>query len=175
MSMIPEQENFESLRKLLAFKRHEQPPPGYFNHFSSRVIERIKAGERGDSPLERLSWDVSWLRKLWAMLDARPILAGAVGAGACGLLIAGVMYSERADLTDITALPTPETAHPVQIVDGGTAQKAQILEQIGLPDPSGTDGAVGSPARSSLFQEINEAKKAWVVPVNLNSTPNGGN
>src|SRR5258708_3552289 len=155
MSMSPEQENFESLRKLLALKRHEQPPAGYFNHFSSRVIERIKAGERGDSPLERLSWDVSWLRKLWAMLDARPMLAGAVGAGACGLLIAGVMYSERADLTDISAVPPPDPAHSVHFADGGTAQKPQILEQLGLPDASGTVSPAGSPARSSLFQEIN--------------------
>jgi hypothetical protein len=43
------EQNFEELKKLLTIKRHEVPPPGYFNHFSGQVISRIRAGEAGGS------------------------------------------------------------------------------------------------------------------------------
>ena len=48
MNAEPEKD-FEPLRQLLKLKRHEQPPPRYFNDFSSQVIARIKLNPRGDS------------------------------------------------------------------------------------------------------------------------------
>ena len=40
--------DFSELKRLLKLKRHEVPPPGFFNHFSEEVVARIR--ERfGDS------------------------------------------------------------------------------------------------------------------------------
>ena len=44
--MPPSPEDFESLRRLLALKRHEKPPPGFFEDFSARVMARIEAEEQ---------------------------------------------------------------------------------------------------------------------------------
>ena len=97
MSMSQDTENFEQLRRLLALKRHEQPPPGYFNDFSSQVIARIKLGERGEDSAGtgRLFWEAPWLQRIWAAFEAKPVLAGAFGVAVCGLLITGVIYSEK--------------------------------------------------------------------------------
>src|SRR5438094_5722 len=97
--MNPESQDFTQLRRLLALKRHEQPPPGYFNDFSGQVIARIRAGAPADRETgsERMVWEAPWLRRLWAAFETKPILAGAFGVLVCGLLLAGVIYSEQAD------------------------------------------------------------------------------
>ena len=112
MSMRPEQENFDSLRRLLTLKRYEQPPPGYFNRFSSQVIERIRSGEQlvEATWFERLGWEAPWLQRVWSIFDAKPILAGALGVAVCGLLVSGIVYSEQveppqASFATTTAVP----------------------------------------------------------------------
>ena len=113
MSMSQDTENFEQLRQLLALKRHEQPPPGYFNDFSSQVILRIKAGDRGEEStalLERLFMDAPWLQRIWATFEARPALAGVLGVAMCGLLITGVLYSDRTEVSPVSLVPVVQEA-----------------------------------------------------------------
>ena len=106
MSMYPDPENFDQLRRLLALKRHEQPPPGYFHHFAGQVIARIRAGERAAPDTAwGLLWDAPWLQRLWAALEARPVLAGSVGVACCALLLASVvLFDGNADTNSAQAV-----------------------------------------------------------------------
>ena len=74
--MNSDREEFEALRKLMALKRHEQPPPGYLNHLPARIIARIERGEGQSNFWEKISMQFS----------LRPSLAYAFGLTACGAL-----------------------------------------------------------------------------------------
>jgi len=93
--MNPEQENFDQLRRLLKLKRHEQPAPRYFNDFSSQVIARIRAGEAGRR--ETALDSGSWLVRLWSLIEAKPMLPGAIGVAICAVLVFGAVYTEKMD------------------------------------------------------------------------------
>ena len=93
--MNPSPEEFDRLRKLLTLKRHEPPPPGYFNHFSDKIIARIEA----EGPYAQNSW---WQRLLpeW---DAKPVLACAYGLVIMGLLAIGVGVSQSLETEEAAA------------------------------------------------------------------------
>jgi len=150
MSMKPDSEHFEELRRLLRLKRYEVPPPGYFDGFSRQVIARIQAGESGDAPsvFEQLFGSSSWLSRLRASFGAKPILAGAFGIAVCSVLIAGVAYSDR-------DIPAAAPSRPDQ------SGFAQIAPSIGLenqaavvPASVGANVLPATQGRTSLFEEV---------------------
>ena len=79
-------ENFESLRTLLRVKRYEQPPPRYFNDFSSRIISRIEAEQRAAN-----RW---WMR---FGLDLRPALGLGAAVSACLFVFFGFGFSSETE------------------------------------------------------------------------------
>ena len=85
--MNPEQENFDALRKLLALKRHEVPPPGYFDHLPRRISTRIHANEGAPSLWESLT---DWFR-------VNASVAYAFSLTACGVVAVSVIYGTRAE------------------------------------------------------------------------------
>jgi len=99
--MNENENNFESLRRLLALKRHETPPLGYFNDFSGQVLQRIRVGQTDQSAnlFEELFNHAPWLAKLAQALDVRPVLAGGFAGSLCMLLLFGIVYAERPDIT----------------------------------------------------------------------------
>src|ERR1700734_49383 len=101
MSTAPE--DFEKLRKLLKLKRHEQPPPGYFNNFSRQIIARLETEGRS-SQSGILSAEAPWARKLVRMLETNPIFAGAFGVGICSLLIFGITSFQYVDRTSVAVM-----------------------------------------------------------------------
>ena len=124
--------NFEDLKKLLKLKRHEIPPPGYFNHFSGDVVSRIRAGESGGqgSFLEQLQSDSPFFSTLLGILHAKPGIIGGLATGVCLLLLISVVLADRTD----SASPEMATA---------LAQSAQPAADASQPAPSATLVAAG--------------------------------
>lgn len=160
--MSAEQDNFEALRQLLALKRHETPPPGYFDQFASEIRSRLAAGEHRQTNLWReLGDEASWLQRLWAAFAERPALAGAFGMAVCALMMLGSIYvSQKPEPTGTTVaaeawqLPAPVVAQP-----GMPATAAQVLMA------SSTNPVPAVPMGGSLFDQI--GLPAQTAPVNF--------
>ena len=97
--MNENENNFESLRRLLAHKRQELPPPGYFNSFSGQIIARIRAGEGRaiQTDAERYFSEVPWLLKLLQAFELKPAFAGAFASALVMVLVFGIVYADRTD------------------------------------------------------------------------------
>ncbi len=141
MTNVPD--NFDELRKLLALKRYEQPPPAFFHRFTRDVMRRIAApGRVVESAEER-----TWIARLWQYLEVRPWLAGAVGATACAVLIGWIIYAQRIEWAPVTPpvvtqrAPEPSPAAPavVHSAAAGTPMFAASTNPVppGLFDPFG--------------------------------------
>jgi len=86
-------DDFKNLRRLLALKRHEQPPPGYFDTFSREVSFRVQAGETvSETIAERLTAEAPWLKRFLEILIAQPQRSGAVAAMACAVVLGVVLF-----------------------------------------------------------------------------------
>jgi hypothetical protein len=156
--MNPEQENIQALRRLLALKRHEQPPPGYFDRFSGQVIARIQTGERApDSFWERFAFEGTWLQQIWAAFETKPLLAGAFGAAVCALITTGFVFSDR---------PSNLQPAPLTVLSPNGNQRAIL--QVAAPVPGSIFGKIpgldsgGSESvdavQPSLFQQFQERR-----------------
>jgi len=173
--MTPDSENFEQLRKLLALKRHEMPPPGYFHGFSREVIVRIKAGE-GAQEATVTGWvlEGSWLRRFWGIFEARPMLAGSFGVAVCGFFVAGALIS--ADSTEVSGLAQPAPLPSTSMVSAAMppAEMVTPLRQVSEQVPS----ALGAPASTlpggSLFDEIQRSTRQG-GPLFIQTSAPGGN
>jgi hypothetical protein len=117
--MANESEDFAALRKLLALKRHEVPPPGYFDRLPREIHVRIAAARQPLTFRERSSEPPSnWLASLLRLVESRPSFAGAAGAAMCGLILTGIVYSHKRDEPAVTILPEFVQAPPL-IQDAG--------------------------------------------------------
>jgi hypothetical protein len=99
-------QNFDELKKLLKLKRHEVPPPGFFNHFSDEIVARIRAGEgKGGTFLERLNDQVPWLVNFIRVFEARPGVIGGFATALCMLLLFGVVLAEHSETGSSLLVP----------------------------------------------------------------------
>ena len=89
-------DEFNDLRKLLALKRHEQPPPRFFNEFSGRVIERLQTPEVLPEP--------TWWQRLGLDFDLRPAAVCSLGVIISGLLLFGVISGVQTETSTASGL-----------------------------------------------------------------------
>jgi hypothetical protein len=147
--MKPEAQDFEALRKLLALKRHEQPPPGYFRSFSNNVMARINTAE-GDA-------ESAWVLRLWQAVTGRPLVSGAFAATAAGLLLFGILFMQGDETALNTALtggsgsPTTMTAVPGPAANSATIPRLAQGNQEDINSTNPLPNAVQPP---SLFGPV---------------------
>jgi hypothetical protein len=111
--MNENQPNFESLRRLLSLKRHETPPPGYFNNFSRQVIARIRAGET-EAPAGSWFANLPWLFNLLQSFETKPVFVGGFATALCALLLFGAVIARQPEYTAQAILqPTPQEVPPL--------------------------------------------------------------
>lgn len=138
---------FDGLRRLLALKRRELPPPGFFNDFATRVIFRIESEElaRQESP---------WWRRSFGLSTAR-ILAGANLLTVCGLAFVGVSLY----------LVLSGEIEPVAIASAG-------WRSSNAPVAAGFGTLAGGLARRGAAYDLSLGVpfSAELVPSDLNST-----
>jgi|APGre2960657468_1045069.scaffolds.fasta_scaffold34196_3 hypothetical protein len=79
-------DEFESLKKLLALKRHEEPPPGYFDRLPGEVRARIAHAQASPEP---------WWRRWLATWDLSPALATSYAVVAVTLVVGGIWMAKQ--------------------------------------------------------------------------------
>ena len=125
--MNEQESNFEQLRKILALKRHETPPPGYFNNFSREVIGHIRRGDLAppsESMLGNLLLHAPWLLRFLRAFEAKPAYAGVFASAMFLFLVAGIVYTDHVQAPPDSLMPN-EAALPDQ-----TAQNTSALASM---------------------------------------------
>ena len=79
-------DEFESLKKLLALKRHEEPPPGYFDRLPGEIRARIAHAQASPEP---------WWRRWLASWDLSPALPTSYAVVAVTLVVGGIWMAKQ--------------------------------------------------------------------------------
>lgn len=83
--MDTEPHEFKELKRLLALKQYESPPPGYFDRFSGKVVARLEAQRLQDEVPVWRRW-ISELFERPALTAIYAVLFGGLGAISLGLV-----------------------------------------------------------------------------------------
>jgi hypothetical protein len=148
--MNDSEQNFEELKQLLKLKRHEIPPPGYFNNFSNQVISAIRE-ERTGNTVSRTNPQASWLMRFLGVFDSRPGLVGGLATSLMLLLVFGVVLADHSD-TDpgapsVFAPQVPQTAQ-----SSSPLASATMSADIASADSGSTGGITVSTNPLSSLQ-----------------------
>ena len=153
MSAENQDQDFEKLQQLLKLKRHETPPPRFFNDFSFQVTARIRAGEgaRKIEDFEDIVAQAPWLHRLWKAIEGKPAVSGLFAAAVCGVLVAGIFYVDNTTPT----MPTLATNQPDAPADNpDAATSGSLLATTASGGSSLSPTAVLPGSSTSLFNNV---------------------
>ena len=136
---------FETLRKLMALKRHEQPPPEYLSGLPDTIIHRIEQGECRLTLLDKIS----------GKFAMRPTLVYACGLTVCGALGLSVVYLARQGMKQAATVPN-DLAARIPVLDHTYATQLEpvtapihVANWLGNTNPTSDSGPLlslfGSP------------------------------
>src|ERR1700733_610676 len=94
--MNSDSNDFEALRKLIALKRYEQPPPGYFNRLPDRIASRLERGEG----------ELGFWERFLGQFTFRPAFAYSFTLAALSALTVSVIYSIRTQPEESAQTPS---------------------------------------------------------------------
>ena|SRR5208282_54656 len=153
--MNTDTENYESVRRLLALKRHESPPPGFFAGLPGKIVERIERGEGQLTFWERVS----------SNFTLRPAFAYAFAVAAFGAFAGSMFYSGNARDQEAQAQDGGETAWINGAPTAAFASQSEFSPSIHVANWLGNTNP-GAPAQvlPSLFSTRGQA-----VPVSYES------
>lgn len=155
-------EDFAKLRKLLACKRYEQPPPGHFDYLRHKVLNHLEA--------EELVEYSSWWRWLIEKFDAKPVLVCVYAVAVSGLLLAGFRLSQVFE-NEVAA--TPIFSSPwLALTPGSNSNFPEELDQNTSPEAIFTTVTSISKRSLPMFgmerspMLLNEATGLRLSPIN---------
>jgi len=167
--MSENENNFQALRHLLALKRHETPPPGYFNDFSNQVLRRIRAGEGAESTglIGNLFSQAPWLEKLFQVFNTKPVFASGFAGAFCLLLFLGIVYAGRPDLPPQPQLSV-STANTASLDALSPASLSPSSEPLGIVSSTNPVLSLQAVATTSAFGRQNPLAQpvGFTVPGN---------
>jgi hypothetical protein len=156
--MNSDQENFEALRKLMALKRHEQPPPGYFDRLADKIACRI----------EREGGEPTFWERFLAGFTFRPAFAYSFALAAFGALTFSVLSTVKTQ-PQASAQTPPGFGWRSGASDEALAGEIAPLEPLHLANWMGnTNPSAVASALPSLFSSGARQK---AVPVSYASPP----
>jgi hypothetical protein len=139
-----ENDNFESLRQLLSLKRHEVPPPGYFNRFPDRVIARIRAGER------EVETATPWYLRFMQIFEAKPAFASSFASVLCLLLLFGIVYAEQSDQTPQALMQNSQLSLNNMLVSSSGGSSISVTQPPAQNDLSMLTESISNSSPTSL-------------------------
>jgi hypothetical protein len=150
--------DFETLRKLIALKRHEQPSPGYFCRLPDRIAARL---ERGEGKFR--FWE-----NLVDRFTFRPAFVYGFSLAALSALTVSVVYSVRLQ-SEESAQTSPNDGWRAFVPEEESASQYNPSQPLHVASWMGDANASNpAPVMPSLF---GPGAHQSAVPVNFASPP----